>query len=142
MVVTHLHHVEGPDGARVRLAQVPRLLELVAGRPATVLMGDFNAEPGSAEIALLRAAGLADAFAAAGGGPADEPTWPADRPDRRIDYIWLSGDLAATGFAATTSTASDHRGIAVTVRPRPAAGLGRSSSAWSASGRSASARMA
>jgi endonuclease/exonuclease/phosphatase family metal-dependent hydrolase len=122
VVVTHLHHVEGPDGARVRLAQVPRLLELVAGRPATVLMGDLNAEPGSAEIGLLRAAGMADAFTAAGGGPADAPTWPADRPDRRIDWIWLSGDLAATGFAATTSTASDHRGIAVTVRPRPAGG--------------------
>jgi endonuclease/exonuclease/phosphatase family metal-dependent hydrolase len=122
VVVTHLHHVEGPDGARVRLAQVPRLVELVAGRPATVLMGDLNAEPGSAEIGLLRAAGLTDAFTAAGGGPADAPTWPADRPDRRIDWIWLSGDLAATGFAATTSTASDHRGIAVTVRPRPAGG--------------------
>jgi endonuclease/exonuclease/phosphatase family metal-dependent hydrolase len=90
----------------------------VAGQPATVLMGDLNAEPGSAEIARLRAAGLTDAFTAAGGGPADELTWPADRPDRRIDYIWLSPDLAATGFAATTSTASDHRGVAVTVRPR------------------------
>jgi endonuclease/exonuclease/phosphatase family metal-dependent hydrolase len=118
VVVTHLHHVEGPDGARVRLAQLPRVLDLAAGRPATVLMGDFNAEPGSAEVALLRAAGLADAFAAGGGGPADELTWPADRPDRRIDYIWLSGDLASTGFVATTSTASDHRGIAVTVRFR------------------------
>jgi endonuclease/exonuclease/phosphatase family metal-dependent hydrolase len=118
VVVTHLHHVEGPDGARVRLAQLPRVLALVAGRPATVLMGDFNAEPGSAEVALLRAAGLADGFAAGGGGPADEPTWPADRPGRRIDYIWLSGDLAAGGFVATTSTASDHRGIAVTLRVR------------------------
>jgi endonuclease/exonuclease/phosphatase family metal-dependent hydrolase len=116
VVVTHLHHLEGPAGARVRLAQVPRLLEAVAGQPATVLMGDLNAEPGSAEVALLRRAGLTDAFAAAGGGPADERTWPSDRPDRRIDYIWLSGDLAASGFVATTSTASDHRGIAVTVR--------------------------
>jgi endonuclease/exonuclease/phosphatase family metal-dependent hydrolase len=116
VVVTHLHHVEGPDGARVRLAQVPRLLELVAGRPATVLMGDLNAEPGSAETGLLAAAGLTDAFTAAGGGPADAPTWPADRPDRRIDWIWVSGDLAASGFAATSGTASDHRGIAVTVR--------------------------
>jgi endonuclease/exonuclease/phosphatase (EEP) superfamily protein YafD len=39
-----------------------------------------------------------------------------DRPDRRIDYIWRSGDLAATGFVATNSTASDHRGIAVTIQ--------------------------
>jgi endonuclease/exonuclease/phosphatase family metal-dependent hydrolase len=115
VVVTHLHHVEGPEGARVRLAQLPPLLERVAGRPATVLLGDLNAEPGSAEIALVRGAGLTDAFVAGGGRPADERTWPSDRPDRRIDYIWLSGDLAASGFAAMPGTASDHRGIAVTV---------------------------
>jgi endonuclease/exonuclease/phosphatase family metal-dependent hydrolase len=115
-VVTHLHHVEGPQGTKVRLAQLPPLLARVAGRPATVLMGDFNAEPGSPEIALVRAAGLSDAFTVAGGGPADELTWPSDRPDRRIDYLWLSGDLAASEFAATPGTASDHRGVAVTVR--------------------------
>ena len=94
MVVTHLHHVEGADGARVRLAQLPRLLQAEAGPEATVLMGDFNAEPGSAEIAHVRSA----------------------RPDRRIDYIWLSAGLEASDFAATSSTASDHRGVAVTVR--------------------------
>jgi hypothetical protein len=53
---------------------------------------------------------------AGGGRPADERTWPSDRPDRRIDYIWLSADLAASGFAATPGTASDHRGVAVTIR--------------------------
>jgi endonuclease/exonuclease/phosphatase family metal-dependent hydrolase len=116
VVVTHLHHVEGPDGTRVRLAQLPRLLELVVGRPATVLLGDLNAEPGSAEIGLVRAAGLTDAFVAGGGGRADELTWPSDRPERRIDYLWLSPDLAASAFAATDGTASDHRGVAVTVR--------------------------
>jgi endonuclease/exonuclease/phosphatase family metal-dependent hydrolase len=117
VVVTHLHHVEGPDGARVRQAQVPRLLEGVAGRTATVLMGDLNAEPDSREIAMLRQAGLVDAFVAAAGRPADELTWPSDRPARRIDYLWLSRDLAAIGFVATTSMASDHRGVAVTIRP-------------------------
>jgi endonuclease/exonuclease/phosphatase family metal-dependent hydrolase len=122
VVVTHLHHLEGPDGTRVRLAQLPRLLELAAGRPATVLLGDFNAEPGSAEIGLVRGAGLTDAFVAGGGAQADELTWPSDRPERRIDYLWLSPDLAASGFAATDGTASDHRGVAVTVTVRPAAG--------------------
>jgi endonuclease/exonuclease/phosphatase family metal-dependent hydrolase len=117
VVVTHLHHVEGPEGARVRLAQLPPLLETVAGRPDTVLLGDLNAEPGSAEIALVRGAGLTDAFVTGGARPADERTWPSDRPDRRIDYIWLSNDLAASGFAAVAGTASDHRGLAVTVRP-------------------------
>jgi endonuclease/exonuclease/phosphatase family metal-dependent hydrolase len=117
LVVTHLHHVEGPEGARVRLAQIPRLLEGVAGRPATVLLGDFNAEPGSREIALLRQAGLTDAFQAAGGGADDELTYSSDRPERRIDYIWLSRDLRASDFGATTTTASDHRGVMVTVAP-------------------------
>ena len=117
LVVTHLHHVEGPEGARVRLAQIPRLLEGVAGRPATVLLGDFNAEPGSREIALLRGAGLTDAFQAAGGSADDEPTYSSDRPERRIDYLWLSPDLRASDFDATTATASDHRGVMVTVAP-------------------------
>jgi endonuclease/exonuclease/phosphatase family metal-dependent hydrolase len=115
LVVTHLHHVEGPDGARVRLAQIPRLLDGVAGRPATVLLGDFNAEPGSREFALLREAGLTDAFQAAGGSADDEPTYSSDRPERRIDYLWLSPDLRASDFDATTATASDHRGVMVTV---------------------------
>jgi endonuclease/exonuclease/phosphatase family metal-dependent hydrolase len=117
VVVTHLHHVVGPEGARVRLAQLPRLLEGVAGRRATVLLGDFNAEPGSREVAMVRAAGLVDAFRAAGGAAADELTYPSVRPERRIDYLWLSPDLGASGFQATTSTASDHRGVTVTVTP-------------------------
>jgi endonuclease/exonuclease/phosphatase family metal-dependent hydrolase len=103
VVVTHLHHVEGPDGTRVRLAQLPRLLEQAAGRPGTVLLGDFNAEPESAEIALVRAAGLTDGFVAAGGGRADELTWPSDRLERRIDYLWLSPDLAASGSRPRTA---------------------------------------
>jgi endonuclease/exonuclease/phosphatase family metal-dependent hydrolase len=117
LVVTHLHHVERPEGTRVRLAQIPVLLEGVVGRPATVLLGDFNAEPGSPEIALLRQAGLTDAFQAVGGSPDDELTYSSDRPEERIDYIWLSGDLRASDFDATTSTASDHRGVMATVAP-------------------------
>jgi len=54
---------------------------------------------------------------AAGGGQADELTWPSERLERRIDYLWLSPDLAPSAFAATGGTASDHRGVAVTVRP-------------------------
>jgi endonuclease/exonuclease/phosphatase family metal-dependent hydrolase len=66
---------------------------------------------------VLRAAGLVDAFQAAGGAAADEPTYSSDRPERRIDYLWLSPDLRASGFQATTTTASDHRGVMVTITP-------------------------
>jgi endonuclease/exonuclease/phosphatase family metal-dependent hydrolase len=82
-----------------------------------VLLGDFNAVPGSPEIALLRRAGLTDAFQAAGGAADDEPTYSSERPERRIDYLWLSPDLRASDFDATTSTASDHRGVMATVAP-------------------------
>ena len=61
--------------------------------------------------------GLARRVGAEQGGQADQLTWPSDRPERRIDYLWLSSDLAASAFAATGGTASDHRGVAVTVRP-------------------------
>src|SRR4029453_4299375 len=60
LVATPLHHFEGPEGARVRLAQLSALLKRVAEPGATVLLGDFNAEPGSAEIAKGRGAGLTD----------------------------------------------------------------------------------
>ena len=115
VVSTHLHYVQGPDGDRVRLAQLPVVLAAARGRAATVLLGDLNATPGSAEIAEVRRAGLVDAFVAGRGRPADELTFPSDRPERRIDWIWVSPDLRVAEFRATTTTASDHRGIAVTV---------------------------
>ena len=34
---------------------------------------------------------------------------------KRIDYIWISPDMVASGFALTDGTASDHLGLAVTL---------------------------
>jgi endonuclease/exonuclease/phosphatase family metal-dependent hydrolase len=116
VIATHLHQVEGPAGAPARLAQVPRLLAGWARSPATVVLGDFNATPGSREVAMLRTAGLRDAWSAAGSPPAEELTYASNRPYERIDYLWLSPDLRASAFTATTATASDHRGIAVTLQ--------------------------
>jgi endonuclease/exonuclease/phosphatase family metal-dependent hydrolase len=115
VISTHLHQVEGPEGAPVRLAQMPKLLDGWARAPATVVMGDFNATPGSGEVALLTGAGLHDAWTEAGSPHGDELTYASNRPYERIDYLWLSPDLHATAFAATTTTASDHRGIAATL---------------------------
>jgi endonuclease/exonuclease/phosphatase family metal-dependent hydrolase len=116
VIATHLHQVEGPAGAPARLAQVPTLLAGWARSPATVVLGDFNATPDSREVAMLRAAGLRDAWSAAGSPPAEELTYASNRPYERIDYLWLSPDLRASAFTATTTTASDHRGIAVTLQ--------------------------
>jgi endonuclease/exonuclease/phosphatase family metal-dependent hydrolase len=116
VISTHLHQVEGPKGAPARLAQVPKLLSGWARAPTTVVMGDFNATPDSREVAMLRAAGLRDAWAMAGSPPAEELTYASNRRYERIDYLWVSPDLRASAFTATTTTASDHRGVAVTVQ--------------------------
>jgi endonuclease/exonuclease/phosphatase family metal-dependent hydrolase len=115
VISTHLHHVEGAAGARVRLGQIPKVLAGWAGSPATVVMGDLNATPGSPEIALFERAGMVDAWSAARGARQDELTYASNRPVERIDYVWVSPDLGSSAFKATTSTASDHRGIAVTL---------------------------
>jgi endonuclease/exonuclease/phosphatase family metal-dependent hydrolase len=116
VISTHLHQVEGAAGAPARLAQMPKLLSGWARGPTTVVMGDFNATPDSREVAMLRDAGLRDAWALAGSPPAEELTYASNRPYERIDYLWISPDLRASAFTATTTTASDHRGVAVTLQ--------------------------
>jgi endonuclease/exonuclease/phosphatase family metal-dependent hydrolase len=109
VIVTHLDHT---DGAK-RLPQVQALIAAWANRPATMLMGDLNAEPLDQEINLLRKAGLIDSFAEAGQG--NGFTYYSTRPDRRIDYVLHTVDLTASDFRVNPSTASDHRAVAVTI---------------------------
>ncbi len=115
VILTHLQHMERPEDSQVRMAQVPVLVAAWSGQPRTILLGDFNAHPDWPEIAVLRRAGLQDAWVAAHGTAADELTHASDHPFERLDYIWLSPDLHASGFQATSGTASDHRGISVTL---------------------------
>jgi len=76
-------------------------------------MGDLNATPEAREIAMLKDAGLRDAFTLAGQGSG--LTYSSEAPERRIDYIWVSPDLKARDFRVLPGQASDHLGIAVTV---------------------------
>jgi endonuclease/exonuclease/phosphatase family metal-dependent hydrolase len=129
-VVTHLHHL-GPDEA-IRDEQTALLLEWLDEAPAadaTVLMGDFNADPAEPSPARLRAAGFRSAFAEANGA---EPavTWPSgltapgmdtDGEPACLDYIWLRGAARPTSARLVfdrpdpedaTIYPSDHLGIA------------------------------
>ncbi len=77
-----------------------------------VLCGDFNAPPSAPEMGLLAAeTGLADAGAAE-----NAPTFPSDRPQSRIDYVWGSPDLALSALTVMQTQASDHLPIVVTVQ--------------------------
>ena len=132
VVVTHLHHLT-PDEAR-RDEQTASLLAWLEGAPtagadATIVMGDFNADPAEPAPARLRDAGFASAYETANG---QEPpvTWPSglqapamdtDGPPECLDYIWVRGTARVQSARLVfdrpdaldpTIYPSDHLGIA------------------------------
>ncbi len=94
------------------LAAVHRL----TGRSGPVIVGgDMNARPDTPEIGAASLA-LEDAFASCGNGPGE--SFPADAPDRRIDYLLLRGVACGSARVADTR-ASDHRPLVLTISVRP-----------------------
>ena len=102
--VTHLTH-ESEDERVAQAQQVVKLLGTDATR--TVLVGDFNAEPGAASIDVVTGV-FADGWAQAGEG--DGFTYPSVNPETRIDYVFASGDVAASSMVVELADpeASDH----------------------------------
>ena len=118
VIVTHLHNP--PEEGHLREPQVRALLQAWNNNQRSVVIGDLNATPGDPETVLLSEAGLKDAFLAHGAfRPADEAKkmgyTTSRNPAKRIDYIWISGDLKASEFSLTNTLASDHQGVAVTL---------------------------
>lgn len=106
---THLYWRD----AGVRRLEAEEMVQILRpliqqGEPC-ILVGDFNAEPGDAELAPLFAAdsGLVDA-----GGTL--PTYPAVNPTKRIDLVFASRSLQVGQTVVWPSpTASDHRPVVV-----------------------------
>ncbi|MEV6165393.1 endonuclease/exonuclease/phosphatase family protein [Streptomyces sp. NPDC052052] len=106
--VTHLDYRADPA---VRTAQVADTRRVMAEDRATdghkvrqILLGDFNAAPTAPELAPLWEE-LTDIEP---GGP----TFPAQDPVQRIDYVAVSKDtVRARGAAVAESLASDHRPV-------------------------------
>jgi endonuclease/exonuclease/phosphatase family metal-dependent hydrolase len=100
-VTTHLHHLPADEDVRQR--QTTRLVAWLEQLPpmATIVTGDFNAEPDEPAYATMLSAGFRSAFAEANG---QEPavTWPSGlqalAPDVEgdpgcLDYVWVRGEL-------------------------------------------------
>jgi endonuclease/exonuclease/phosphatase family metal-dependent hydrolase len=127
---THLAHRRS-DGA-YRLEQtriVCGVLGRSLGRMPVVLCGDLNDEPRSETVETFRRAGMTDAWDAAGGGragvtfsSANPWTGSARWPDRRLDYVLVSGELGIEACAVVLTGAdgwgpvSDHYGVRVQLR--------------------------
>jgi endonuclease/exonuclease/phosphatase family metal-dependent hydrolase len=110
-------HLDPSRDAIYRAQEVAHLLKAVteirAAYPRLLIGGDFNAEPESSEQKSLRANGIRDAWDECGAG--DGRTYPAERPVKRIDYLFLVGWPRCTSAAVIESPASDHRPLVVTV---------------------------
>jgi endonuclease/exonuclease/phosphatase family metal-dependent hydrolase len=101
-------HLDDPRGATdVRLVQIEELLVFLQSRRPLVLGGDFNAEPGSPEYQRLVEAGVIDAAATIGA------TGPTSADQRRIDYIFVTGEFTVSGGRVPSATTSDHRPVVV-----------------------------
>lgn len=107
-VSTHLHH----RGAESRLEQIEALVREAAtfGRPV-LLGGDFNAKPDERTIRFL----LENGWKMLCG---TDPTFPADRPSVRIDYLFgypaQEWELESTEVGEAET--SDHRPVISVVR--------------------------
>jgi len=130
MVVTHLHHVTPDEGIRdEQAAAVLAWLDDGPSAAATILVGDFNADPAEPAPARIRADGFRSAYAEANG---EEPavTWPSgliaeamdtDGSPECLDYIWVRGAIRVEsarlcfdrpGPDDLTIYPSDHLGLA------------------------------
>ncbi|MGH3713490.1 MAG: endonuclease/exonuclease/phosphatase family protein [Micromonosporaceae bacterium] len=111
LIDVHLANREQDTAARQ--AQVAALLKGWDGDTPSVIAGDFNAVPGSAELQPVTAAGFVSAQDTT--GHSGLPTAPTDRPAFRIDWIFGTPDVSFEKFERPGVTASDHFPLAVTV---------------------------
>lgn len=110
---THLDHTQDDSE---RLYSIRQLIDEILPLHATdclILAGDINDIPGSNAYAKIKGE-LADAWSAAGEGPGF--TFPADIPERRIDYIFHGPQLEPISAEVPSTEASDHRPLVVEFR--------------------------
>lgn len=131
VVNTHLHHVVGDEHDRLRAGQAEALIAWLADLPpvdATIVAGDFNADPRQPTYARMLGAGFRSAYREANGAE-PEVTWPSglqalamdtDGEPACLDYIWVSGAVMVRSARLAfdrpapddpTLYPSDHRGV-------------------------------
>ncbi len=94
-------------GAQSRLAQLSFIAELLQDHPHAVLMGDFNCTSDRPEMDVLyRHTQLQPPSSAV-------HTFPSWKPQRAIDHILVTGDLACHDMHAVPAAASDHLALSV-----------------------------
>jgi endonuclease/exonuclease/phosphatase family metal-dependent hydrolase len=110
-------HLDASQDDHYRLQETAHIVSMVKRLRSTdrllIAGGDFNTQPGSAAYAQLIAGGLTDAWNACGTG--DGFTYPADKPVKRIDYLFMAAGVRCTGAEVIDTRISDHRPLLVTL---------------------------
>lgn len=106
LVVINMHLALG---ARARTRQLAYVRELIDGCRHVVLMGDMNTHA----VDLLQHSPLRDLGLVA---PQLNATFPSWRPQRCLDHILLSPELALERVAVVRQPISDHLPVAVDIR--------------------------
>ncbi|MBN1287003.1 MAG: endonuclease/exonuclease/phosphatase family protein [Anaerolineae bacterium] len=114
VIVAHPPPPRVGDGHDMRpevIDEIKALTEMATAGGAALLLGDFNATDQNDRYALVRSAGLIDAFRVAGWGFG--VTWPAEYrllmpPLVRIDYIWYTSHFRAVDAWVGPETGADH----------------------------------
>jgi endonuclease/exonuclease/phosphatase family metal-dependent hydrolase len=114
-------HLDASADDRYRVQEASRLRAIADSvrrlGGALLVGGDFNATPESAVQRSLHAAGWRDAWPACGEGAGEGFTFPAARPVKRIDYLFLFEGARCRSARVLDSEASDHRALLVEVVP-------------------------
>ncbi|MEV0536846.1 endonuclease/exonuclease/phosphatase family protein [Kitasatospora sp. NPDC050463] len=106
--IYNTHLAEGRQ-SDVRATQIRQLAATLAGKQRVIVLGDFNTQPDTPEMAPLWSVGLTDADPKCGrrSTAGCKPTADAGPPRKKFDYILLSG-VKSTGVTVIDSAHSDH----------------------------------
>jgi endonuclease/exonuclease/phosphatase family metal-dependent hydrolase len=110
-VTTHLDY----QFADARLFETEQLLKALAPvKEPLIVTGDFNDEPTGTSYKLMLS-DFTDAWSDAMSGGEGGLTYPADKPVKRIDYVFIAKGrgVSAKGAAVRQTLASDHLPLVV-----------------------------
>lgn len=85
-----------------------KLLLSLSEKEKCIIMGDFNCTPEKEELKPLY-----KDFISRG---TDKFTFPSDKPDKKIDYIFTSKDIEIISEGVTENVVSDHLGVWVEIK--------------------------
>ena len=112
--VTSVHLQHRDDSADTRLEQLAALEAALPADGPSVLAGDLNAGPGSAELGALDDAGWASAMDTA--GAEDVLTHPSNDPEVRIDWVLGRDGVTFAEARVLADDSSDHLALVTEAR--------------------------